>query len=75
MTTLERMIELSGNIVSLSAQCERRRQDAGAPKPTPDVETVPIERFRRLKLHVPAGAHDHEYHTPAHTWSLISRWI
>ena len=66
MTTLERMIELGDRMVSLSAQRERRRQDAGAPKPTPDVETIPIGQFRRLRLTVPAGAHDHEYHAPHH---------
>jgi len=83
MTTLDKMLELSHNIVSVSASHEeykeRKLQEAldvitqaiekattTAPLPPPDVEVIPIEQFRKLQLCVPAGAHDHEFHTPRH---------
>jgi len=73
MTTLQKMIELSNNIVSVSAQRNERRQEA-AVRPTVEVaneqpsaiETIPVEQFRARRLCVPAGAHDHEYHIPRH---------
>jgi len=68
MTTLEKMIKLSEEIVSLSAQREeaerlRTRSLAARDANASVAADWTIEQFRRRRRLVPAGNGDHRFHT------------
>jgi len=69
MTTLEKMLELSGQMVSVSAQRKEeqkfRAQSMAARNTNANIAAAwTIQQFRSRRLHKPAGNGDHRFHGP-----------